>query len=135
MSCMRDNDTWTYQVLVFRQVLETVSRYMDEIVYRSTVAYQQKQRCQTVRRMRGGAVRGPEVLQFHAVESATHSLENALFKKLALLNDSDDLWRDLVPVAARSRKLCALAHRLISGVECWVEIMVVDNHMKCPTRR
>ena len=51
-----------------RQVLETSSRYMDEVVFMSTVAFKQKQRGQTVNRMQDGAVRGPNHVQVHATK-------------------------------------------------------------------
>ena len=54
-------------------------------------------------------------------------LENKLFNDLHLLLDDDNLWIHLLQQNHKNQQRLALALRLGTGAECWVELMQVDN--------
>eukprot|EP00959_Pyramimonas_sp_CCMP1952_P447610 9372571-Pyramimonas_sp.AAC.1 len=107
---------------------------MDKQIDRSTVKFWNRLRMKIVGMNAAGDHRTIP-LESYGVESATSPFEKELFNDLSLLRDSDGLWKNLIPEGCRTRSRSALAFKLITSVECWVEAMLVDSHLAYPTKR
>lgn len=129
------NGDWGYDALIFKAALYAPSLLMDKQIQRSSVKREMKLRYKAMQQQKGIGNKHDAILETNAVEAATNKLENKFFSDIAKLRDSDVIWRDLIPDLFKTRKRAALAHQLLTGLECWADAMHVDHNLRYPTRR
>ena len=123
---------WVFDALTFILIMQTYGRFVEKQFERSSLDYElQRRMAHAQYELHPDGAKPPPP---YAVENSMHVLEDATFEDLRLILDYPNVWQYLIPSARRSQRLAALANRLIVGLECSLEVTIVNANKQYPTK-